>query len=155
MNQEQSFAAILLCWCCSQCAVAETNGYATISRRNAFALAQPTLASNPPPPVTAVQIKLTGVAVIPPQKWALLQIQAPGKKARAVTLAEGARDASLEVLEIDPRGWRVKIRNSGAVTLLTMASGRPESGDGPIAVAATDHDHVPLPTVPLPEAGER
>lgn len=102
----------------------------------------------------AVQIKLMGVAVIPPQKWAVLQIQAPGKKPVPVTLGEGAREASLEVLEIDPLGRQVKVRYSSVVMTLMIGSDSAKSGDGLATLASADKDHVPLSTIPLPEAGD-
>ncbi|MDB6112707.1 MAG: hypothetical protein JWR69_4457, partial [Pedosphaera sp.] len=71
------------------------------------------------------KVKLTGITTILGNKRALFMVQevpAPGKaqKEESYILTEGQRQGLLEVLEIDERTGRVKIKNDGSISVVTF-----------------------------------
>ena len=131
--------------------IGETNRYAAGWQRNPMALPAATnvtdvvIPQTPPP-----KIKLNGIAVLPPDKWVLLEIQADGRPVDRVALTEGSRKASLEVVTIDAQGKSATIRNAGV--LMTLAIGK--AGAPSMVVANFGGEHVPLPLVPEIGAGD-
>lgn len=86
--------------------------------------------SKPPvPPLT--QITLTGITTIIGKKLVLLKLQSPAKpfqpqKEESCILSEGQKDGAIEVLQIDPKSARVKVRNAGTVMVLTFEKNGPK-----------------------------
>ena len=94
-------------------------------------------------------LKLKGVAELPQQRFALLQILERGKTPVAVTLREGVRSGDFELLEMDIRKRVVVIRNGSEVVRLWF-----EDGASAVPEFGSDPDHVPIPLVPDPNAGD-
>src|SRR5438034_6187408 len=68
-------------------------------------------------------IKLTGIAVFSGKKWACLAIQAGAETPpRGLTLREGERDESVEVIRILEEQGGVKIRRHGVETMLSLSN---------------------------------
>lgn len=131
----------------------ETNRYAAIAQRNTFGLRAPSTAIISPPiaAVSPVKIKLVGLAAIPPDKWVVLQIQAPGKPSAMLTLKEGCGEGPVEILEVDAKARRVKVRNAGSVMTVTFDD---DALIQKTALARLQAGHQPVPVVPPPGAGE-
>ncbi len=132
-------------------AVGETNQIAAVQKRNtltlqtAHAVTNVVIPQTPPP-----KIKLNGIAILPPNKWAMLEVQVDGQPVDRLALIEGSRRASLEVVTIDAEGKSVIIRNAGV--LMTLAIGKSEA---PSMIAANfSGEHVPLPLLPVVGAGD-
>ncbi len=103
----------------------EANPYQTIGQRNAFGLHDPasvTVASvkqNPP----EMDVRLSGIVTVFAQPRVILSTKDPGTlKPEYHTLTEGQRAGVLEVLEIDARNERVKIRLAGVLRVLDFKS---------------------------------
>jgi hypothetical protein len=103
------------------------NPYKVIIERNVFDL------KGPPPPVAIVptnapppNVKLTGITSILGKRQALFLVQKlgiPGKTPNSdepFIIAEGERQGTVEVMEINEKAATVKIRNDGNVSVLTF-----------------------------------
>ncbi len=101
------------------------NPYHEISDRNLFGL-------RPPPPPRTEQlvteppkVLLTGITTILGDTRALLKVQFPARPSQPVKeesciLAEGQRQGSLEVLEINEKAATVKVDDAGTVMMITF-----------------------------------
>lgn len=117
--------------------------YGAIVERNIFDLKDPPppeapKETNAPPP----NVTLTGIMSILGKKQALFMVQKqapPGKPGPPLSpesyiMMEGQRQDGLEVLEIDQKGSKVKIKNDGIVSTITFevpkagAGGQPAPG---------------------------
>ncbi|MEJ0089393.1 MAG: hypothetical protein WDM80_06570 [Limisphaerales bacterium] len=151
MNKKTWLINFMLVATALSSAIGETNQVAAVQKRNALALQTTSAVTNvvipqTPPP----KIKLNGIAILPPDKWALLEIQAEGQPVDRVAMTEGSRKASLELVTIDAKGKSATIRNAGVLT--TLAIGKSES---PSMMAANfGGEHVPLPLLPVVGAGD-
>ena len=96
--------------------------YLGIIERNVFGLKAPPPppdpeANKPPPP----KIFLQGITTILGNKRVLLKMQMPPKPGeqpkgeQGFILAEGQRDGEIEVLEIDAKAGKVKVKNFGQI----------------------------------------
>jgi hypothetical protein len=101
-------------------------------------------------PANSVQVKFTGIAAMPPQKWAMLQVQKPGETPVSVLLKEGEQVSSVEIVQIDVPAGRICVRNAGVMTTVTL-----EKEDAGPERPLPDANHVPLPALPPADAGER
>lgn len=110
------------------------NPYRGITRRNAFGLREPAPPPVPPPvapptpPVDKVDVKLAGVSQIGPLRYAHLMLPDKDRPGQFLypTLTDNpahgnTRNSSIEVIEIDPLGETVRIRNAGNEMTLTFA----------------------------------
>src|SRR5258706_12381620 len=103
------------------------SAYDAIGARNLFDLKPPT-PTTPPAPVAGApppKVKLTGITTILGNKRALFLVQetpalAKAQKEESYILTEGQRQGLLEVLEIDERTGRVKIKNDGNISVVTF-----------------------------------
>ena len=131
----------------------ETNRYSTIAQRNSFGLRAPSAAIISPPTTTVsqVKIKLVGLAAVAPYKWAVLQIQAPGKPQTTLALKEGCGEGAVEILEVDAKTQRVKVRNAGSVMTVMFED---EALTQKNALTRLQAEHQPLTLVPPPGAGD-
>jgi hypothetical protein len=99
--------------------------YQAIKARNAFGLIPPAPA---PPPVdetpTPPKIFLQGFTTVLDVKQALFKVQMPARPGepnrgeRSFVLGEGRRDGELEVIQIDEKAGRVKVRNFGTIMVI-------------------------------------
>lgn len=130
-----------------------TNGYSVLAQNKTLALKAPAVTNGSPATaaIPPAKIKLVGLAAIPPCKWAVIQIQEPGRPAVTVTLKEGCGAGPVEILDVDARAQQVKIRNAGKVMTIAF-----EDDDliQKNALAKLEAEHPPLPTVPLLGAGD-
>ena len=102
------------------------NPYESIVERNPFALRPPpppappdTGPPAPPPPLATVE--LTGVTSIFSKKKALVEIvPGPGKQPMKLTLEEGEREGSVEIVSIEVDKAEVTINNAGSVTNISL-----------------------------------
>lgn len=109
-------------------AIDASNPYDVIVHRNVFDLMDPPPLlppkddTTPPPP----NVELTGIMTILGDKRALFMVQdvtppgKPPKSAESYILTEGQRQGVLEVLEIDAKNAKVKIKNDGIVSTITF-----------------------------------
>jgi hypothetical protein len=125
-----------------------SGNYGKIAQRNVFALKNgpdPVPQTNaPPPPLQKVVLK--GITTILGNKLAFLSVQpiaktGPAPKEETLMLAEGQREAGVEVLEIDPKSAQVKVNNSGTVMPITFEK-------------PSDKGSAPAPTPNPPRAAE-
>jgi hypothetical protein len=107
------------------------NPYHDIPERNVFGLrpAQPAHVELPSTPLP--KILLTGITTILGDKRALFKVQFPAwlshpAKEQSCILAEGQRDGSIEVLEINEKTASVKVNNSGTVMEITFEKPSPK-----------------------------
>ena len=134
----------------------ETNfPYAAISRRNVFALvAAPPAANFPPPPAAPMtRLKLTGLASLPPDKWALLQIQEEGAAPFSATLLEGESKGAVRLVSINITDATAMVSNGAVLTELALE----EIGGRNVPVAAPTQlaaEHLPIPVLPPPGIGD-
>jgi len=103
-------------------ATAGASPYQAVVERNVFGLKAPPPppdpeANKPPPP----KIFLQGITTILGNKRALFKMQMPPKPGeqpkgeQGFILAEGQRDGEIEVLEIDAKAGKVKVKNFGQI----------------------------------------
>lgn len=102
------------------------------------------------PQTPPARVKLTGIAVLPPAKWALLEVQEYGQPADQLALMEGSRRLALEVVEVDGQAKWVTVRNAGALMKLTLE----KPAGATIATANSGGAHLPLPLLPPAGAGD-
>ena len=144
------FGTLLLCYAVLATGAERENPYQSIIDRNVFGL------KPPPPPgkpeekkVDLPPIILTGITTIFGNKRVLLNVQPPGKPIQSLILAEGQREADIEVLEIDEKTGSVKVNQSGTVLPLTLDK---HGAKLPPATAAVPPGTPPPAGVPLPNA---
>ena len=136
---------------------AETNSpYAAIARRNVFSLvaAPPPAVHFPPPPAAPMtRLKLTGLAVLPPDKWALLQIQEEGAPPFSAALLEGESKGAVRLVSINITAATALVSNGAVLTELALEKigVRNKAVAAPTQLAA---EHRPIPVLPLPGAGD-
>jgi hypothetical protein len=115
-------ALVGLTVCLSARAVApgsSTNQYDRISARNVFGLKDPPPVVVPPlPEQPRPKIILTGITTMLSNKLAFIRVQFPAKpgepaKEQSMMLAEGQREAGIEVLQIDEKAGRIQVNNLG------------------------------------------
>lgn len=115
---------------------ASSNPYGVIVQRNVFDLKDPPPPppkedTNPPPP----NVELTGIMTIFGHRQALFMVQdaavpgKPPKSAESYILTEGQRQGVLQVLEIDEKNSRVKIKNDGIVSTITFEKPKSDSSN--------------------------
>ncbi|HZQ48078.1 MAG TPA: hypothetical protein VFC07_13760 [Verrucomicrobiae bacterium] len=112
--------------------------YSAIVDRNVFDLKDPPPPPKDLPPTNAPppNVTLTGIMSMFGKKQALFMVQktaSPGKApdaAASYIMCEGQRQEGLEVLEIDQKGAKVKIKNDGIVSTLTFEAAKPGPGGG-------------------------
>ena len=92
---------------------------------------------------TNSQVRLTGIVAIPGIKRALLVVEKGRGSSETASLTEGQSDAGVEVLQIDEKRGRVKVRTGGKEQELSL------SRDG-IPLAPTPVQSVPAVTSPSP-----
>jgi hypothetical protein len=133
-----------LCCCrLAATAFAQTNSFPATAQRNEFALKPAAVATNAPAMAApVVRLKLLGIAALPPRKWAVLQVEQPGKPAAAIVFREGQSIASVEVTEIDASSRTVTVRHAAGSTSLTFEADSVK----PAVAAATEaeRDHQPI-----------
>jgi hypothetical protein len=109
---------------CLQTACGSTNEspYQVIIARNPFRLRPPPAPEAQDIPIPpAVDLKLTGVAFLPPDKRAFFRILECNQTIpKYLSLAEGEKAEGLEVLAINVETARVKIRLNGEIQLVSF-----------------------------------
>jgi hypothetical protein len=125
-------------------AVTPGGDYGKIAKRNVFGL-RDTPATQPPtnaPQAAIPKLVLKGITTILGNKMAFLTVLPPGKagtapaKEETLMLAEGQREAGIEVLEIDTKAAQLKVNNSGTVMPLTFEK-ESEKTPAPASSSAT------------------
>lgn len=128
------------------------NPYAAIAGRNVFALKPPT----PPPTVDPNKpntpppnIELQGFTTILGRAQVLLKIKLPPKppepaKDRNLVMDVGQPEDGVEVLEMDPYGGTVKLKNQGNIVSLNLKDNAAKPVAGPA---------LPPPALPVPPGG--
>ncbi len=113
--------------------VAATPGhpYVGIAGSNVFHLRSPALQATNPPPALLPQVIPVGITTILGDKRVLLRVKFPAQppepaREASCILAVGQREGPIEVLKIDEVTGSVKINNSGAVMVLTLARDGPK-----------------------------
>jgi hypothetical protein len=113
--------------------------YSSIWLRNVFDL-KPVISVTTKDPSTIEpppNIKLQGITTIFGDKRAILSVQptaSPGKpagKEESYTLSEGQRQGSVEVVEINPKARKVKIKVDDLVSIITFETNKAAGGGGP------------------------
>lgn len=105
----------------------------------------PVVPQSPP-----ARVKLTGIAVLPPDKWVSLRVEEFNEPAVEVVLREGWRRLSVRVVEIDSHA-RWAIIRCGATDVKLIVEGKNTS----VVVAAEfGGEHRPLPLLPPPGSGD-
>jgi len=137
-------------------AVTPGGNYSKIVERNVFGLKDApaqSLPTNAPPPILP-KLVLKGITTILGTKMAILTVQptaqagTPPAKEESLMLAEGQREAGVEVLEIDTKAAQLKVNNSGTVMPLTFE----KANDKTTAPASTPASAAP-PTQGIPAPG--
>jgi len=122
-------ALIGLTVCLSASAVvpgSSTNQYDGISVRNVFGLKDPPPIVPPTLPAPPLpKIILTGISTMLNNKLAFIRVQFPAKpgepaKEQSMMLAEGQREAGIEVLQIDEKAGRIQVNNLGTEMPVTF-----------------------------------
>lgn len=118
-------------FCAAGLAAATANPYEGIACRNAFNLSPAAVETSKPGDVfkPAPEYKLTGIAGFGSAKWALLSKADPGKAPVNLTLREGQREGSLELVHVDEVANRVRILNDGVLVELTFGTNAPPKID--------------------------
>lgn len=100
------------------------NPYKDIITRNAFNLKPPEQPKPPEPPVEEKgpsNIVMTGVTSIGGKKQVFLTVTIPGEKdPKYLRLGENERDGAIEIVSIDPKTSRVRIKNSGVSSVISF-----------------------------------
>lgn len=103
------------------------------------------------PQLPPARVKLIGIAILPPHKWVLLEVEEYQQPPVQITLLQGARREFLQVLEVDSKcGWAI-ICNAGVDVKLTIEM---PATAAPNLVSILDEEHRPLPLPPPPGAGD-
>ncbi|PWU11211.1 MAG: hypothetical protein C5B50_23870 [Verrucomicrobia bacterium] len=109
-----------------------SNGYDTITVANVFRLRPPPKPEEQPPPPRA-RITLLGMVAVD-GKCAILRIEPPAQSPAAgkpviLTLKPGERQDKIQLLEIDEKKERVRVRDGDTETEVTFADARTETAD--------------------------
>jgi hypothetical protein len=93
----------------------------------------------PPPPPALPKIILNGITTITGHRLALLKVQFPAKpgepaREQSLIMNEGQRDGDIELLQIDEKAGRVKVSNSGTITILTFDNEGAKDTAAPVKV---------------------
>lgn len=142
-----ALALALSCALFADATISPGNPYRTIASRNAFHLRSAEIqpAKSVPVPVLLPIVFLTGVTDVGGNGRALLEIQEPGKSVSKPILAEGEVSGIVEVLRVDARLGRVKVRIGDAETNLTFEPAKPLPPQTPSALVP----HPRPPAKPL------
>ena len=132
----------------SAAADASGNPYLEIVRNNSFRLKPPQRLEADLPAVPLAKVKLVGISTFG-DKYALLKIYFPAlppEPARELScvLTVGQREGPVELLEVDAPAAKVKVRNSGAVVVLTLEN---EKSPPPIPVRPSALVSPPMPSL--------
>jgi hypothetical protein len=95
------------------------------------------------------RIKLTGVAALPSQRFAMLQVEENGKAPVLITLREGVSSYHFQLLAIDIGKKEVLVRNCGELVRLWFDEKNPGA-----PACGSDPDHAPIPVTPDPNSGD-
>lgn len=119
--------------------------YEQIAEKNAFGLkAAPVIEPKivPVPVAPPSDVTLTGMASVAGKKQVFLKMVVPGEKdAKYLRLGELERDGGIEVLEIDLKNERVRLKHNGQPMVMTFATHGAKAGSTPVAAK--------LPPVPV------
>jgi hypothetical protein len=128
------------------------NPYLGIVDRNAFGLKPPVMvvpeAVTAPPEVPS-NIVLSGMAKLAGKKQVFLSVTKPGEKeAKYLRLGEQEREGAIEVVEIDFKNERVRIKHNGQPSVMTFAThGAKAAGAAPVPTAKAITPPLPPPPV--------
>lgn len=121
------------------------NPYQEIVAKNAFGLKAPVVIEQKietPPPEAPAGIVLSGMAMLEGKKQVFLTVTKPGEKeTKYLRLCEREREADIEVVEIDLKNDRVRIKHNGQPALMSFAT----HGAKPAAAAPAVAALPPLP----------
>jgi len=122
------------------------NPYQEIVTRNAFDLKAPVVIEQvvpTAPPEAPAHIVLSGMALVEGKKQVFLSVTKPGEKvSKYLRLGELEREDGIEVVEIDLKNDRVRIKHNGQPSVMTFAThGAKAAAAAAPAMAATP----PLP----------
>ncbi len=124
------------------------NPYLGIVERNAFGLKAPVVSEQKvetPPLEAPANIVLSGMALVEGKKQVFLSVTKPGEKeTKYLRLGEQERDGAIEVVEIDLKNDRVRIKHNGQPAIMTFATHGAKVAAAAPAMAAT-------PPLPPPE----
>ncbi|MEW6304102.1 MAG: hypothetical protein AB1705_11560 [Verrucomicrobiota bacterium] len=104
------------------------------------AWAQESTPSSPVPQLLPSDYKLTGIASLPSSKWAFITVRAAAGAPVHYALKQGHRQGTLEVVEVDAKAGRVKIRDAGTELTLTLNKDAPTQAD--VAEKKFTEDHT-------------
>ena len=128
-----------------------TSPYQAIVERNVFGLKAPPPPPNPedtkPPPP---KILLQGITTILGNKRALFKMQVPpkpGEQPQSFILAEGQRDGDIEVVEIDDKAGKVKLKYFSTIVDLDFENNGVKTASAP-APGGVPKPGGFVPTVP-------
>jgi len=121
------------------------NPYLGIVDRNAFGLKAPVVVVpevEKAPPEVPSNIVLSGMAKLAGKKLVFFSVTKPGEKeVKYLRLGEQERDGAIEVMEIDLKNDRVRIKHNGQPAIMTFATHGAKVAAASPAMAATP----PLP----------
>jgi len=121
------------------------NPYLGIVDRNAFGLKSPVVIEQvaaTAPLEAPSSIVLSGMAKLAGKKLVFLSVMKPGEKeVKYLRLGEQERDGAIEVVEIDLKNDRVRIKHNGQPAIMTFATHGAKVAAAAPAMAATP----PLP----------
>ncbi len=134
------------------------NPYAVIAVRNAFSLKPPPVVAPEPPPdpvKAASNIQLNGITYYDGKKRVSLAITEAGKANKEYkTLLEGERSGPLEILEINEKDWKVKVRNAGQLAVLSFETNGNKTPSPPPPINPANPG-IPLPGgIPAPAGAQ-
>jgi copper/silver efflux system protein len=136
------------------------NPYQAIVERNVFGLKPPAPpAETEPPKPEPPPITLTGITTFGTKRALMILHAVPGRtgadaRPQPLVLAEGQREAGLEVLEIDAQAHIVTVNNSGVILTLTFKDNGPKPAPAPKAGLGAALAWAGNP-VPAPDPGMR
>jgi hypothetical protein len=138
-------------------AVTPSGDYGKIAKRNVFGLKDAPAAAQaaPPPAAPLPKLVLKGITTILGNKLAFLTVQPPAQagagpgaasKEESLMLAEGQREAGIEVLEIDTKAAQLKVNNSGTIMPLTFEKTNEKNSASAPAVPGAPQPGMGIPT---------
>lgn len=102
------------------------NPYQEIVTRNAFGLKAPVVIEQrveTAPPEAPANIVLSGMALVEGEKQVFLSVTKPGERvAKYLRLGELEREDGIEVVEIDLKNDRVRIKHNGQPALMSFVT---------------------------------
>ena len=137
--------------------------YKGIPERNLFGLREPPPRDPTPvtPPPALPKVILTGLTTILGNKMAFLKVLFPAKpgepaREQSLTLKQGERDGTIEVIHIDIPNETVQVKNSGTLMPVTFDALPPTPAPAPAAATAsatpqpmmTSNPAVAAPAIP-------